>query len=348
MPSLLQTTIAGSLPKPAWLASPGQLWAPWLLEGERLAEGKRDAVRLALYDQERAGIDIVTDGEQTRRHFVDADRKPDGVDFQRKKTVRIRSRYDAEVPVVVGPVMRRHPVFAEDARFLRGATKRKTKYTLPGPMTMVDTLYDAYYGSREKLAWAFADILNDEALRNRGGRCRRHPVRRARVQRLFRRSSRLGYRRARTGGTGSHVCDRCSHLLRLRDQGQHRVEKDAGRRVATVREHLPFARAFENRPGFARMLQLACTTRVDRPAAGQGRARRRHRRRNRPCGERRGRRSDDPRRAQVRSCRENLSLHQLRDGPALKGGRAGKTRGPRRRRRAGPPRVGQLIPAPLS
>ncbi|MDQ2963781.1 MAG: methionine synthase [Pseudomonadota bacterium] len=163
MPTLLQTTIAGSLPKPAWLAAPG-LWAPWLLEGDRLAEGKHDAVRLALSDQERAGIDIVTDGEQTRRHFVTTLIEGlDGVDFEHKKTVRIRSRYDAEVPVVVGPVVRRQPVFVEDARFLRGATQRRIKYTLPGPMTMVDTLYDAYYGSREKLAWAFAGILNDEA-----------------------------------------------------------------------------------------------------------------------------------------------------------------------------------------
>jgi len=161
---LLPTTIAGSLPKPAWLAPPGQLWAPWLLDGERLAEGKRDAVRLALSDQERAGIDIVTDGEQTRRHFVTTLIEGlDGVDFEHKKTVRIRSRYDADVPVVVGPVARRHPVFVEDARFLRGATERKVKYTLPGPMTMVDTLYDAYYGSREKLALAFAVILSDEA-----------------------------------------------------------------------------------------------------------------------------------------------------------------------------------------
>src|SRR5437867_12987857 len=165
MPTLLQTTIAGSLPKPAWLAPPGQLWAPWLLEGERLAEGKRDAVRLALSDQERAGIDIVTDGEQTRRHFVTTlIESLDGVDFQHKKTVRIRSRYDADVPVVVGPVVRRHPVFAEDARFLRGETQRKVKYTLPGPMTMVDTLYDAHYKSREKLATVFAEILNQEAL----------------------------------------------------------------------------------------------------------------------------------------------------------------------------------------
>src|SRR5207302_8133757 len=164
MPTLVPTTIAGSLPKPEWLAPAHQLWAPWLVEGEKLTEGKRDAVRLALFDQERAGIDIVTDGEQTRRHFVTTlIESLDGVDFQHKKTVRIRSRYDADVPVVVGPVVRRDPVFAEDARFLRGATQRKIKYTLPGPMTMVDTLYDAYYGSREKLAWAFAEILNDEA-----------------------------------------------------------------------------------------------------------------------------------------------------------------------------------------
>ena len=165
MAALLQTTIAGSLPKPEWLAPPGVLWAPWLLEGEALAEGKRDAVRLALFDQEHAGIDIVTDGEQTRRHFVTTlIENLDGVDFEHRQTVRIRNRYDADVPVVVGPVARRHPVFADDARFLRGETQRKIKYTLPGPMTMVDTLYDAHYKSREKLASVFAEILNQEAL----------------------------------------------------------------------------------------------------------------------------------------------------------------------------------------
>jgi 5-methyltetrahydropteroyltriglutamate--homocysteine methyltransferase len=165
MSTLFPTTIAGSLPKPEWLAPPGQLWAPWLLEGERLAAGKHDAVRLALADQERAGIDIVSDGEQTRRHFVTTLIEGlEGVDFEHRKTVRIRNRYDADVPVVVGPVARRRPVFAEDARFLRGATEHRIKYTLPGPMTMVDTLYDAHYRSREKLAWAFAEILNAEAL----------------------------------------------------------------------------------------------------------------------------------------------------------------------------------------
>src|SRR5437763_1810438 len=164
MATLLPTTIAGSLPKPEWLSPPGVLWAPWLLEGEALAEAKRDAVRLALFDQERAGIDIVTDGEQTRRHFVTTlIENLDGVDFEHKKTVRIRDRYDAAVPVVVGPVARRHPIFADDARFVKSQTRHLVKYTLPGPMTMVDTLYDAHYRSREKLAVAFADILNEEA-----------------------------------------------------------------------------------------------------------------------------------------------------------------------------------------
>ena len=162
--TLLRTTIAGSLPKPSWLAEPEALWAAWKLDGEALAEGKRDAVRLVLRDQERAGIDVVTDGEQTRRHFVTTFIEGlDGVDFEHRKTVRIRNRYDASVPVVVGPVARRHPIYVDDAAFLRAETDRAVKYTLPGPMTMVDTLSDAHYGSREKLAWAFAEILNEEA-----------------------------------------------------------------------------------------------------------------------------------------------------------------------------------------
>ena len=115
MAHLLQTTIAGSLPKPSWLSPPKELWAPWLLEGDALAEGKRDAVRLVLRDQERAGIDIVTDGEQTRRHFVTTFIEAlDGVDFANKRTVRIRNRYDADVPVVAGAVSRRAPVFVDE------------------------------------------------------------------------------------------------------------------------------------------------------------------------------------------------------------------------------------------
>jgi len=160
----LQTTITGSLPKPAWLAEPEKLWSPWKLEGDALIAGQRDAVRLVLRDQERAGIDIVGDGEQTRQHFVTTFIEHlQGVDFQRRETVRIRNRYDAQVPVVAGPVGRPQPVYVENARFLRSETTHPIKFTLPGPMTMVDTLYDDYYRSREKLAWEFARILNDEA-----------------------------------------------------------------------------------------------------------------------------------------------------------------------------------------
>src|SRR5450759_3390920 len=126
----LQTTIAGSLPKPAWLATPKQLWAPWLLEGDVLAEGKRDAVRLVLDDQETAGIDIVTDGEQTRRHFVTTFIEAlEGVDFVNKKTVHIRNRYDADVPMVVFPLALKHAVFVDDAKFLRSQTAKRLKFT---------------------------------------------------------------------------------------------------------------------------------------------------------------------------------------------------------------------------
>ena len=164
MKTLLPTSTAGSLPKPAWLATPETLWSPWKLEGEDLIAGKQDALRLAVDDQRRAGIDIVGDGEQTRQHFVTTFIEHlDGVDFDKRETVRIRNRYDASVPTVVGSVSRSRPVFVEDAKFLRAQTDQPIKWTLPGPMTMIDTLYDAHYQSREKLAWEFARILNEEA-----------------------------------------------------------------------------------------------------------------------------------------------------------------------------------------
>ncbi|GLS79627.1 methionine synthase [Paracoccus marinus] len=164
MNKLLPTATAGSLPKPSWLAEPETLWSPWKLQGAALTEGKEDALRVALHDQVRAGIDIVSDGEQTRQHFVTTFIEHlDGVDFDKRETVRIRDRYDASVPTVTGPVSRPRPVFVEDAKFLRAQTDRPIKWALPGPMTMIDTLYDAHYKSREKLAWEFAAILNQEA-----------------------------------------------------------------------------------------------------------------------------------------------------------------------------------------
>ena len=164
MKTLLPTSTAGSLPKPSWLAEPEKLWSPWKLDDEELVEGKRDALRLSLDDQRQAGIDIVSDGEQTRQHFVTTFiENLNGVNFEKRETVRIRNRYDASVPTVVGDVSRQKPVFVEDAKFLRRQTTQPIKWALPGPMTMIDTLYDAHYKSREKLAWEFAKALNEEA-----------------------------------------------------------------------------------------------------------------------------------------------------------------------------------------
>jgi len=164
MKNLLPVCSAGSLPKPAWLAQPETLWSPWKLEGEALVEGKQDALLLSLQGQLRAGVNIVSDGEQSRQHFVTTFIEHlSGVDFENRKTVRIRNRYDASVPVVVDAVARTKSVFADDARFLRKHTSQPIKWALPGPMTMIDTLYDDHYQSREKLAWEFAKILNQEA-----------------------------------------------------------------------------------------------------------------------------------------------------------------------------------------
>lgn len=164
MSKLLPTSTAGSLPKPSWLAEPEKLWSPWKLQGNELIDGKQDALRVSLQSQELASVDIVSDGEQTRQHFVTTFIEHlSGVDFENRKTVKIRDRYDASVPTVVGPVSRQKPVFVEDAKFLRSQTKQPIKWALPGPMTMIDTLYDDHYKSREKLAWEFAKILNQEA-----------------------------------------------------------------------------------------------------------------------------------------------------------------------------------------
>tara|TARA_B100000809_G_scaffold162320_1_gene159654 strand:+ start:2302 stop:3333 length:1032 start_codon:yes stop_codon:yes gene_type:complete len=161
---LLPTSTVGSLPKPAWLAPPKKLWSPWKLEDDQLTEGKQDALRVSLHEQQLAGVDIISDGEQTRQHFVTTFiEQLSGVDFENRKTVKIRDRYDASVPVVVDEIRRQKAVFVDDAKFLRQQTSKPIKWALPGPMTMVDTLYDDYYKNREKLAWEFAKVLNEEA-----------------------------------------------------------------------------------------------------------------------------------------------------------------------------------------
>ncbi len=162
---MFETTIAGSLPKPGWLAETHKLWPRWKLEGGALAEAKGDATLLWLKAQEDAGIDLVTDGEQSRQHFVHGFLEAvEGIDFDLKVELGIRNnRYKAMVPTVVGPLRLKGRVHATEARLARAHTTRKLKFTLPGPMTIVDTIADKHYGDRVKLAMAFAEALNEEA-----------------------------------------------------------------------------------------------------------------------------------------------------------------------------------------
>src|SRR5512145_1003877 len=162
---MLETTIAGSLPKPGWLAETGKLWPAWRAQGAELERAKRDATLLWLKEQEDAGIDIVTDGEQSRQHFVHGFLElVEGIDFEHKVKMGIRNnRYDAMVPVVVGPLRLKGRVHQSEAVLLRKHSKQKIKLTLPGPMTIVDTIADRHYGDKVKLAMAFAGLLNREA-----------------------------------------------------------------------------------------------------------------------------------------------------------------------------------------
>jgi len=161
---LFPTTIAGSLPKPPWLADPERLWPAWRLAGDELREAQRDAVRIALFEQERAGIDIVSDGEQSRRHFVHGFAGAlEGIDTTKLQRRGIRAdRYEADCPTIVGPIRRSAPVHLDEMRFARDAATHRLKITLPGPMTIVDTLYDEYYRSRKDAAFACAAALRAE------------------------------------------------------------------------------------------------------------------------------------------------------------------------------------------
>jgi 5-methyltetrahydropteroyltriglutamate--homocysteine methyltransferase len=162
---MFETTIAGSLPKPFWLAETDKLWPAWKAQGEDLAKAKRDATLLWLKEQEDAGLDIVTDGEQSRQHFVHGFLEfVEGIDFEHKVKMGIRNnRYDAMVPVVVGPLRLKGRVHEVEAKVARAHTKKKLKITMPGPMTIVDTIADRHYGDKVKLAMSFAELLNQEA-----------------------------------------------------------------------------------------------------------------------------------------------------------------------------------------
>ncbi len=162
---MFETTIAGSLPKPSWLAETGKLWPQWHARDQELERQKADATLLWIKLQEDAGLDVIGDGEQSRQHFVHGFLEAvEGIDFQNKVKMGIRNnRYDAMVPQVVGPLRLRGRVHQSEARLLRAHTRKRIKFTLPGPMTIVDTVADRHYGDRVKMAMAFAELLNQEA-----------------------------------------------------------------------------------------------------------------------------------------------------------------------------------------
>jgi 5-methyltetrahydropteroyltriglutamate--homocysteine methyltransferase len=163
---MFDTAIAGSLPKPAWLAETEKLWPQWKASGSDLAQAKLDATLLWIKTQEDAGLSIIGDGEQARQHFVHGFlERVAGIDFEHKVEMGIRNdRYKAMVPQVVGPLSLTGRVHEAEARLLRAHTTRRIKFTLPGPMTIVDTVADRHYGDRVALAFAFAELLNQEAL----------------------------------------------------------------------------------------------------------------------------------------------------------------------------------------
>lgn len=163
---MFETAIAGSLPKPAWLAETEKLWPKWTMQGPELQQAKADATLLWIKAQEDAGLDVIGDGEQARQHFVHGFvEQVEGIDFVNKVTMGIRNnRYDAQVPQVVAPLRLKGRVHAFEAQLARKHTKKKLKFTLPGPMTIVDTVADRFYGDKVKMAMAFAELLNQEAL----------------------------------------------------------------------------------------------------------------------------------------------------------------------------------------
>ncbi len=163
---MFRTAIAGSLPKPAWLAETHKLWPQWRAQGDELAQAKLDATRLWIKAQEDAGLDVIGDGEQSRQHFVHGFlERVGGIDFEHKVEMGIRAdRYKAMVPQVVAPLKLKGRVHEAEARFLRAHTRKQIKFTLPGQMTIVDTVAERFYGDRVTMAMAFAELLNQEAL----------------------------------------------------------------------------------------------------------------------------------------------------------------------------------------
>jgi 5-methyltetrahydropteroyltriglutamate--homocysteine methyltransferase len=225
---MLETTTVGSLPKPEYLAETEKLWPAWRLSGEALEQAKERATVEWLRHQEDAGIHILTAGEQHRIHFVHGFLENiQGIDWEKKTPMGIRdNRYTVDVPTVIGPVSSPQPVHLDEVQFIRAQTDRRIKFTLPGPMTICDTIANAHYATRADMAMAFADILNIEA-------------RKLEAAGLHGGRQGMGHRRAPPSHRGVVVHYRRTHLLRVRYRRESALERDSRQRVAPVRGDLP-------------------------------------------------------------------------------------------------------------
>jgi len=169
----IPTSLVGSYAQPSWLIDRDRLrgrFPPrvramelWRVDPAYLEEAQDDATRLVIADQERAGLDILTDGEMRRESYSNRFATAlDGVDIDNPGTALDRSGHPNPVPRVVGPVARRHPVQVRDLQFLRAHTSRTVKMTVPGPFTMSQQAQDDYYGAPDKLGVAYADAVRGE------------------------------------------------------------------------------------------------------------------------------------------------------------------------------------------
>ena len=334
---MFPTSIAGSLPKPLWLAEPNRLWAPWKLDGADLEAGKLDATLLAIKRQEDADIDIVTDGEQSRQHFVHGFLEfVDGIDFARKVEMGIRKdRYKAMVPTVVGPLRLRRRVHTAEARHARAHTRHKLKFTLPGPMTIIDTIADAYYGDRVKMAFAFAQLLNEEARGLAADGVDVIQFDEPAFNVYMDEVGDWGIDALHTAIDGV-TCTSAVHICYgYGIQANIDWKSTLGARMAAVRADFSGAREQSDRSGVARVPQRQGADEPAGVAARQGSADRCHRRGNRR-GRKRGRRCIRHRPGtQLRPHGQDHRVDQLRDGADAARARLAQAHCPRTGRRAG-------------
>ena len=169
----LVTTVVGSYPQPNWLIDRKRLgerlpprvraYELWRVAEPDLEEAQDDATRLAVQDMERAGVDIVTDGEMRRESYSNRFATAlEGVDLETPGVALDRTGHENPVPRVVGPIRRARPVEVRDVEFLRGLTDRRIKITVPGPFTMAQQAQDDHYGDERSLALAYAEAVNEE------------------------------------------------------------------------------------------------------------------------------------------------------------------------------------------